>query len=353
MITVVNEPDIDSGPGRSSLLQTVGFLTAVSLLAASAVAYLFGRLGFYYRAREHRRAPRAVIDEFFAERRPTMTVLVPSYQEEPGVILMTMLSVALQEYPDLRIVLLIDDPPNPRYAEPRRRSTPRRRCRQRSSGCCRSRDSAPRKRCCGSRTPPIVTARPTVEQSARWRSSTSTPAPWMRSLSDQYQVSDHNERFFATHVLGQLASDLTLVGRVLRSPRPTTGQAHDRPPGAAVPPTRLDLPGQGLEFARKRYASLSAEPNKAMNLNSYIGLMGEATSSARHRPACILVPAGDAEPDLEVPDCEYVLTLDADSVILPEYACGWCICWSARSTAGWRSRSRRTARSRGRRRDWS
>ena len=120
VVTVVNSQILQSGPGHSSLLQTAGFLTAVSLLAASAVAYLFGRLGFYYRAREHRRAPRAVIDEFFSERQPTMTVLVPSYQEEPGVILMTLLSVALQEYPDLQIVLLVDDPPNPRYAEPRR-----------------------------------------------------------------------------------------------------------------------------------------------------------------------------------------------------------------------------------------
>ncbi len=37
-------------------LETVGFLLAVSLLAASAIAYLFGRLGFYYRARQHRRS---------------------------------------------------------------------------------------------------------------------------------------------------------------------------------------------------------------------------------------------------------------------------------------------------------
>ena len=36
------------------------------------------------------------------------------------MILMTLLSTALQEYPDLRVVLLVDDPPNPRYAGPRR-----------------------------------------------------------------------------------------------------------------------------------------------------------------------------------------------------------------------------------------
>ena len=47
------------------------------------------------------------------ERRPSITVLVPSYREEPQVIRRTLLSAALLEYPDVRIVLLIDDPPHP------------------------------------------------------------------------------------------------------------------------------------------------------------------------------------------------------------------------------------------------
>jgi hypothetical protein len=60
----------------------------------------------------------ARIDEFFARRTTSLTTLVPSYQEEEDVIRMTLLSAALQEYPDQRIVLLIDDPPDPRYAQP-------------------------------------------------------------------------------------------------------------------------------------------------------------------------------------------------------------------------------------------
>ena len=61
-----------------------------------------------------------MIDDFFSQQTPSLTAIVPSYQEEPGVIRMTLLSAALQEYPDLRVVLLIDDPPHPRYAKPRR-----------------------------------------------------------------------------------------------------------------------------------------------------------------------------------------------------------------------------------------
>ena len=72
-------------------------------------------------------------------------------------------------------------------------------------------------------------------------------------------------------------------------------------------------------FERKRFASLSHEPNKAMNLNSYIGLMGgryrDARDAERRDP-----PAGRGGAfDLDVPDPDYVLTLDADSMLLPEY----------------------------------
>lgn len=104
----------------TNVVETVGFLVAVTMLAASALAYLVGRLGFYYRAGRHRRVPRAMLDDYFYRRQPRLTALVPSYQEEPGVILMTLLSTALQEYPDMRVVLLVDDPPAPRYAGPRK-----------------------------------------------------------------------------------------------------------------------------------------------------------------------------------------------------------------------------------------
>ena len=42
---------------------------------------------------------RAVIDEFFGSRRPSLTVIVPSYQEDARVIRMTLLSAALQDVP--------------------------------------------------------------------------------------------------------------------------------------------------------------------------------------------------------------------------------------------------------------
>ena len=78
------------------------------------------------------------------------------------------------------------------------------------------------------------------------------------------------------------------------------------------------LPGRASSFERKRYTSLSHEPNKAMNLNSYMGRWGTPTS--RPTPTGVaLVPSPPSDSDVIIPDPDYILTLDADSVPLPEY----------------------------------
>jgi hypothetical protein len=99
------------------LWETIVYVLVTSALALSALLYLVARQGALYRTRAHRRVPRAVIDESFDLLLPTMTVLVPSYREEVAVVRKTLLSAALQEYPFLRVVLLLDDPPNPKEPE--------------------------------------------------------------------------------------------------------------------------------------------------------------------------------------------------------------------------------------------
>jgi cellulose synthase/poly-beta-1,6-N-acetylglucosamine synthase-like glycosyltransferase len=319
-VTVLNGQVFEGVSGHAGLVQTVGFLTAVTLLAASATAYLFGRLGFYYRTKDARRTPRGVLDEFYADRRPPVTVLIPSYQEEPGVILMTLLSTALQEYPDMRIVLLVDDPPNPRYAGPRKLldsatalpaeverllAEPRRRFELALERFEDSTDPAP-----------PASAAEVSALADEYDYATS----WISSLSEQYHVSDHNEAFFAHHVLGKLAGDLAVIGTALRSAAEEEAEKLD-----AARLTQLyrrlawTFSCEVTSFQRKRYASLSAEANKAMNLNSYIGLMGGEYREVQTPTGLNLIPAGDQEPDLVVPEAEFILTIDADSVILPEY----------------------------------
>ena len=77
--------------------------------------------------------------------------------------------------------------------------------------------------------------------------------------------------------------------------------------------------GELTRFERKLYSSLSQEANKAMNLNSYIGLMGHSFE-VRADAAGPGARAGRATAgSIVIPDADYLLTLDADSIILPEY----------------------------------
>ena len=130
---------------------------------------------------------------------------------------------------------------------------------------------------------------------------------------------DHVDQFFADQVLGALANDFTLVRRAL---------AEAIESGALLSRRRMLQLHRRLAwtfraeitwFERKLYASLSHESNKAMNINSYLGLMGRSFDP---RPGAngglILLPAANSG-SIQIPDADYVLTLDADSVLLPEY----------------------------------
>src|SRR5439155_14388372 len=72
-------------------------------------------------------------------------------------------------------------------------------------------------------------------------------------------------------------------------------------------------------FERKRYQNLSHEPNKAMNLNSYIGLMGKTLQEIEREDGIYLEEVTDPCVGVPVRDAAYLITLDADSLLLPEY----------------------------------
>jgi cellulose synthase (UDP-forming) len=74
-----------------------------------------------------------------------------------------------------------------------------------------------------------------------------------------------------------------------------------------------------ISFERKQYANLSHAPNKAMNLNSYIGLVGKSFKNVVKAGLPSLEECSSNVADLTVPHADYLLTLDADSFVLPDY----------------------------------
>ena len=319
VLTIIEQFVEGQASSARLVIEALVYMVVVTALTASAMAYLITRIGFFYRSRAHRRAPRAAIDHFFTQSVPTVTVLVPSYQEDERVIRTTLLSAALQEHPHLRVVLLIDDPPNPSSAAARKlletsRALPAK---------IESELAVPLKRVVDAlenfEMAQVGDREPSVDDMRTLASHYEFSARWLRELGAQHEIVDHADSFFVDQVLGALASDLDTIAGAL------TAGAEE---GASLTTDRLlelyrrlvaTFRAELSSFERKRYVSSSHAANKAMNLNSYIALMGGSYQEIATPLGLALVPCTPGHADLSVPDPDYVLTLDADSVLLPEY----------------------------------
>lgn len=304
----------------AGLAEAIAYLSIVTLLTASAASYLVTRLGYLNRIRAHRRTPRAVLDAEFSSVQPTLTVIVPSYREQTRVIRQTLLSAALQEYPSMRVVLLIDDPPQPGDAaniELLRSARalpaeiesflegPRQLFEEALATFLRRAD-----------TPEAFVGADVLDDLA---ANYETAAQFFRIASDDYDVVDHSDDFLLAEVFERLITDLSSTGAALR-----TAAAGGAPisHGRAVQLYRRLVwifQAEITSFERKRYASLSHEANKAMNLNSYIGLMGGNYRVESSGAGDVLLPTTGDRFDLAIANPDYVLTLDADSILLPDY----------------------------------
>ena len=111
--TVVRQTFYLGGGSLRFTVEAISYAVVVTFLTFSALMYLLARHGALLAFRDHERVPRAELDRHFGSNQSTMTVLVPSYAEETSVIRQTAWSAALQEYPSMRVVLLLDDPPFP------------------------------------------------------------------------------------------------------------------------------------------------------------------------------------------------------------------------------------------------
>ncbi|MDY0830004.1 glycosyltransferase family 2 protein [Microbacterium sp. BG28] len=299
------------------LLATLIFLVSVTLLTLSAGLYLLARAGALPRFAAHRRARRVDLDARFAGEEVTLTALLPSRSEDPDLVRMSLWSVALQEFPRLRVVLLLDDDPAPTRSADREMLRRSRALTEELMA-----ELAPIRERTAAAAAALAAATTSADAMEIVMREHAAAARWLRAKADAAATRTHVEKFFADQVLRALASDLEATASALMDaaendaeplPHARAAQVMDR----LVRIFRVDA----TTFERKRYASLSHTPNKAMNLNSYLGLIG-----GRYRETAVAGgltlerydgPADDGV--LEIPPTDYVLTLDADSMLLPEY----------------------------------
>ena len=308
------------GPTYGFTLEAFGYLIVVTFLTFSSLMYLVARAGALQRFAKHVRVPRAVLDKHFATHQSPITVLVPSYAEETEVIRKTLLSAALQEYPDMRIVLLVDDD----YRTTKPEDMARLLATRQLAKDIQSLLDKPYKRFSRalqqfekeSSKNEKISAKLVMQLADNYRIA----AQWLSNLADREKIEDHVDVFFETQVLRELAKDLRTVQMAIMSAIKDKAQLSKERVHQLYRRLVWIFATEIEVFERKQYACLSHEASKAMNLNSYMGLMGGSYKREQTPDGFILLPARRNEQDkIMIPDSEFILTLDADSILLRDY----------------------------------
>jgi cellulose synthase (UDP-forming) len=292
------------------------FLLIVLFLIFGGLVYQVARYGHFRRKMAHRHEDLDDLDDLAGLTAP-LAILVPSYKEDLALVRQTLLSAALQDHAGRHVVLLIDDPPTPGSDTDREALGAARRL----PGELQRLLEAPRRS--------FELAQQDFEDRARSgvldhlaetrlvADLYERAARWLEDLADGEDVHDHTGRFFVAEILRAPAADhrrraarLRALGTRQALTTPLLRREHRRL--ASLFTAELSA------FERKRFANLSHEPNKAMNLNSYMSLLGGSYRFVLGADGLCLQP--DPDGGLRIPAADYLITLDADSLLLPGYA---------------------------------
>jgi len=299
------------------------FLVVAILLSYGTLTYLLARIGYLKRQAEHNQSiETSPIELRPVDEQPVVTILIPSYREESQVVQKTLLSAALQEYPDLRVVLLIDDPPNP--------TTP---SNQDSLDVARSLSETTLTRL---RAPQIICTTAMNNYLVREKEKEldisfernvlaqlySQIASWYEEQAEEHLCIDYSDKFFINLTYEKPA-------RRFRG----KSEYWSRPPSKE--PDLIDQDKQLIHyeyenlvhlfrvdtgyFERKRFVNLSQDFSKAANLNSYIGLIGKSCKEIASPDGLRISTTTEENADFIIPETEFILILDADTLISADY----------------------------------
>ena len=296
------------------------FYLLTFLLLFAILIYYIAEYGCFVRQREPAVAMSRLLQTIYGCRRDKpLLVLVPSFKEEQEVIRQTLLSAALAEYPGRRVVLLIDDPPTPGSTSEREALDASRRLPGElqalfdppASRFDRERMAFQRRR--------HEQAVNRHEEGRRLAALYDAAAEWLEQLACDFVATrpllSHTDRLFIDRILNAPAGSHRQHATELRAWDLGIEQI-DREYLRLATLYRVEF----SSFERKRYLNLSHAPNKAMNLNSYLALVGGSFCEVDRQDGLHLEPCDDASATLRVADAEYIAVLDADSLMTSDYA---------------------------------
>lgn len=305
-------------PGNDKMLTTqfVVLMILLSGLLSGSIVYQITRTGKLKRHKDVMLPASETLYEIYGSvDTPSLCVLIPSYKEEYHVLKQTILSAVLTECPKRRVVVLIDDPPDCQGKDFENLIETRAMIQSINVMLQKQADQI------NGKLDQILlrhedTAR-TVEAIAVIYEEI---ADWIAGLADEYRNSkstfSHVDQIFVTKIIEE---PVFLHRKRATSLRSNTLD-HKRI-SVEIKRLRCILAVEVTSFERKQYVNLSHQSNKAMNLNSYIQLLGGCYKVTKSKDGLSMIQLCCIdEADLCIPAADYLLTLDADSLVTFDYA---------------------------------
>jgi len=299
------------------------FALNFAFLTYRITTYQFNRLSFFRRLLRHREATRDELESVYDQEHPSsLAILVPSFCEEVRVLQMTLMSAALSEYPDRRVVLLIDNPPNPSEEAKQRELNATRDLVRTLDALFRAEHAfyaAQQTAFEGRRVAGCVDLK---AESRRLAKLYRRAARWLEEQAEGWERADHYDALYIDRILLEPAKAHRARADELEGKSRNPGRRSADLLHIAREYTRLAklFSVRLTSFERKRFVNLSHASNKAMNLNSYLGLLGRSLREVVGPGGLHLEECDPKIAQLSVRDADYVITLDADSMLLSDYA---------------------------------
>ncbi len=300
-----------------SIFEQVLFIAIIQGLVYGNFVYQLTRIGYLRRRLSNKPAAAEEMETIYDGEAPTLAILVPSYKEELSVVKRTLITAALQDYPSKRVVLLVDDPPKPSNPWDKQSLKEVRALPVQLQAVFNKAAS------------PFIWAQ--ADFISRLEKTNIDIAVETKKLANLYADAASWIESFAKIMPVEDSGDQLLLDRVFKR----AAHAHfERAHWLALPDNLQTLDRIKREykrlaalfaveitsFERKQYVNLSHESNKAMNLNSYIRLLGKSWRVVRKEDGDHLEEASASKGTLCIPAADFLITLDADSLLVPEYA---------------------------------
>ena len=308
-------------PNRGPFYGGLIYMGALTIVFYSVVHYHVCLIGNYKRHKREEMPTMETVAAIYDTPAPKLTVLVPSFKEERQIILQTLMSAALSEYPAKNVVLLIDNPQNPKEAGDRNlmeqaRSVPQELQKQfgeQAAAFREARDAYQVRQQFGRNEAmqEMQTLAGLYDKAADWLELEAKNS----GHGQPVEVIGGDTAFFIETILLQpavlhRAQAAVLREAVVMEERDIT-RHYNRLAGLFCV--------QFSSFERKRYSNLSHDPNKAMNLNSYMTLIGGAWKEVETPQGLQLQACALGEETFTIADADYVNTIDADSLMTHDY----------------------------------